>query len=74
MSALQHHMSLFIYLLFVCTIDGRQCGCVQGEMGASGRKSCLVGGWGVFFFFLTKSRNYLKIILKHNFYGDGCPG
>lgn len=28
----------------------------------------------VIFFFKTKSRNYLNIILKHSFYGDCCPG
>lgn len=49
MSPLQHHASLFIYLLFVCTIDGRQRGHVQGETGAEG-ESCLVGGGDYFFF------------------------
>ena len=52
MSLLQHHASLFIYLLFVCTIDGRQRGHVQGKTGAGGGKAVL---GGVIFFFLTKA-------------------
>lgn len=48
-----HHASLFIYLLFVCTIDGRQCGRVQGETEMWGRGGKLFG-WGGDFFFLKQ--------------------
>lgn len=41
--------------------------------GRAGGGNRLVGGAGDFFF-LTKSKNYLKIILKHSFDGDCCPG
>lgn len=48
---------------------------MQGETGAGGGESCSVGEGDFFFFFKKpKSRNYLKIILKHSFYGDCCPG
>lgn len=41
----------------------------EGDSYLGGRRGGLI-----FFFFRTKSRNYLKIILKHSFYGDRCLG
>lgn len=67
------HTSLFIYLLFVCTIAGRHHGRVQGKKGTGGvgKLVNLGGGVEVFFvsflFFFYEKQKLFKDYFKAHF-------